>query len=80
MASTYRTRFAPSPTGPMHAGHARTALVTWLQARRHGGQIVMRFEDIDRPLVVPGAAVEVIAGRTANQLVVAGTTEDGDTK
>ncbi|MGB8222281.1 MAG: tRNA glutamyl-Q(34) synthetase GluQRS [Polyangiales bacterium] len=56
MASTYRTRFAPSPTGPMHAGHARTALVTWLQARRHGGQIVMRIEDIDRPRVVPGAA------------------------
>ncbi|MBW2188228.1 MAG: tRNA glutamyl-Q(34) synthetase GluQRS, partial [Deltaproteobacteria bacterium] len=33
MASTYRTRFAPSPTGKMHPGHARTALVTWLQAR-----------------------------------------------
>ena len=56
MASTYRTRFAPSPTGKMHPGHARTALVTWLQARKQGGQIVMRMEDIDRPRVVPGSA------------------------
>ena len=56
MASTYRTRFAPSPTGKMHPGHARTALVTWLQARKHAGQIVMRIEDIDRPRVVPGSA------------------------
>ncbi len=56
MASTYRTRFAPSPTGKMHPGHARTALVTWLQARRQGGKIVMRIEDIDRPRVVPGSA------------------------
>jgi glutamyl-tRNA synthetase len=43
----------------MHPGHARTALVTWLQARKHGGQIVMRIEDIDRPRVVPGAADEI---------------------
>ena len=59
MASTYRTRFAPSPTGKMHPGHARTALVTWLQARKHGGHIVMRIEDIDRPRVVPGSADEI---------------------
>jgi len=56
VASTYRTRFAPSPTGKMHPGHARTALVTWLQARKHAGQIVMRIEDIDRARVVPGSA------------------------
>ena len=56
MTSTYRTRFAPSPTGKMHPGHARTALVTWLQARKQGGRIVMRIEDIDRPRVVPGSA------------------------
>ncbi len=43
----------------MHPGHARTALVTWLQARKHGGQIVMRIEDIDRPRVVAGAADEI---------------------
>ena len=56
MATTYRTRFAPSPTGKMHLGHARTALVTWLRARQKGGEIVMRIEDIDRPRVVVGAA------------------------
>jgi len=56
VASTYRTRFAPSPTGKMHMGHARTALVTWLQARRQGGEIIMRIEDIDGPRVVEGAA------------------------
>ncbi|KPK66906.1 MAG: hypothetical protein AMS21_00500 [Gemmatimonas sp. SG8_38_2] len=56
VTTTYRTRFAPSPTGKMHLGHARTALVTWLRARKLGGQIIMRIEDIDRPRVVPGAA------------------------
>ena len=56
MATPYRTRFAPSPTGKMHFGHARTALVTWLRARQQGGEIVMRIEDIDRPRVVSGAA------------------------
>ncbi|MGB5311523.1 MAG: tRNA glutamyl-Q(34) synthetase GluQRS [Polyangiales bacterium] len=59
MASTYRTRFAPSPTGKMHIGHARTALVTWLRARQQGGAIVMRIEDIDHPRVVPGAAESI---------------------
>ncbi|MGB3052879.1 MAG: tRNA glutamyl-Q(34) synthetase GluQRS [Polyangiales bacterium] len=59
MASTYRTRFAPSPTGQMHPGHARTALITWLQARTQGGKIVMRIEDIDRPRVIAGAADEI---------------------
>jgi glutamyl-tRNA synthetase len=56
MASSYRTRFAPSPTGKMHLGHVRTALVTWLQARKRGGSILMRIEDIDGPRVVEGAA------------------------
>ncbi|MDH3201644.1 MAG: tRNA glutamyl-Q(34) synthetase GluQRS [Myxococcales bacterium] len=56
MSSPYRTRFAPSPTGKLHLGHARTSLVTWLRARKLAGQIVMRIEDIDRPRVVPGAA------------------------
>lgn len=56
MARPHRTRFAPSPTGKMHFGHARTALVTWLRARSHGGEIVMRIEDIDRPRVISGAA------------------------
>ncbi len=43
----------------MHLGHARTALVTWLRARKLGGRVVMRIEDIDRPRVVPGAAEEI---------------------
>lgn len=43
----------------MHPGHARTALVTWLQARKQGGKIVMRIEDIDRPRVVAGAADDI---------------------
>lgn len=43
----------------MHPGHARTALITWLQARKHGGNIVMRIEDIDRPRVVAGAADQI---------------------
>ena len=42
------TRFAPSPTGPLHIGGARTALYAWLYARRHGGQFILRFEDTDR--------------------------------
>ena len=43
-----RTRFAPSPTGLLHVGGARTALFCWLFARRHGGDFVLRIEDTDR--------------------------------
>jgi len=43
-----RTRFAPSPTGYLHIGGARTALYCWLQARRQGGQFILRVEDTDR--------------------------------
>lgn len=42
-----RTRFAPSPTGFLHIGGARTALFSWAFARRHGGQFVLRIEDTD---------------------------------
>ena len=45
---TVRTRFAPSPTGHLHVGGARTALFCWLHARRHGGVFVLRIEDTDR--------------------------------
>lgn len=45
---TFRTRFAPSPTGYLHIGGARTALYCWLAARRAGGQFVLRIEDTDR--------------------------------
>jgi glutamyl-tRNA synthetase len=43
-----RSRFAPSPTGFLHIGGVRTALFSWLQARRHGGQFILRIEDTDR--------------------------------
>ena len=43
-----RTRFAPSPTGFLHVGGARTALFCWLHARRHGGRFILRIEDTDR--------------------------------
>ena len=43
-----KTRFAPSPTGYLHIGGARTALFSWLYARKHGGKFVLRIEDTDR--------------------------------
>ena len=43
-----RTRFAPSPTGYMHIGNLRTALYTWLIARRAGGKFILRIEDTDQ--------------------------------
>src|SRR4249920_1671738 len=42
-----RVRFAPSPTGHLHVGNARTALFNWLLARRHGGTFILRIEDTD---------------------------------
>jgi len=42
-----KTRFAPSPTGYLHVGGARTALFSWLVARQQGGQFVLRIEDTD---------------------------------
>lgn len=56
----YTTRYAPSPTGAMHLGHARTALLAWLRARSQGGRIVMRIEDLDPPRVKPGAAEAIL--------------------
>ncbi len=51
-----RGRFAPSPTGELHLGNARTALLSWLWARSLGGGYALRVEDIDRPRVRPGLA------------------------
>lgn len=48
MAESVRVRFAPSPTGHLHVGGARTALFNWLFARRHGGVFILRIEDTDR--------------------------------
>ncbi len=50
-----RTRFAPSPTGFLHVGSARTALYGWLYARKHGGQFILRIEDTDKAREVEGA-------------------------
>ncbi len=50
-----RGRFAPSPTGDLHLGNARTALLAWARARREGQRFVMRVEDIDGPRTVPHA-------------------------
>lgn len=47
MSTTIRTRFAPSPTGYLHIGGARTALFSWLYARKHGGTFILRIEDTD---------------------------------
>ena len=55
-----RGRFAPSPTGAMHVGNARTSLLAWLAVRRAGGTLVMRIEDLDPPRVVPGAEARIL--------------------
>ena len=57
MTSITRGRYAPSPTGFLHLGNARTALVAWLRARAQGGTFVLRVEDLDGPRTV-AAAVE----------------------
>jgi glutamyl-tRNA synthetase len=55
-----RTRLAPSPTGALHLGNARTFLVNWALARQQGWQIVLRIEDLDGPRVKADAAAEAI--------------------
>lgn len=60
-ASGYRGRFAPSPTGELHLGLLRTALIGWLRARSVGGTYVIRIEDLDGPRTVTGAAPAMLA-------------------
>ncbi|HEX2979439.1 MAG TPA: glutamate--tRNA ligase [Anaerolineaceae bacterium] len=55
-----RVRFAPSPTGHLHLGGARTALYNYLLARQTGGQFILRIEDTDRKRLVPGAEEELM--------------------
>jgi glutamyl-tRNA synthetase len=59
---TVRTRFAPSPTGFLHIGGARTALFSWAYARRHGGAFILRIEDTDVARSTPEAVQAIIDG------------------
>ena len=57
-----RTRFAPSPTGYLHIGGVRTALYSWLYAKRHGGKFVLRIEDTDKERNTPEAVQAIFDG------------------
>ncbi len=59
---TIRTRFAPSPTGMLHIGGARTALFSWLYARHHGGEFILRIEDTDRERSTDEATQVILDG------------------
>src|SRR5689334_22877239 len=59
-----RTRFAPSPTGHLHIGGARTALFCWLYARHHGGRFILRIEDTDRERSTPESIQAIVDSLT----------------
>jgi glutamyl-tRNA synthetase len=61
---TIRTRFAPSPTGYLHVGGARTALFSWLYARKHGGSFVLRIEDTDLERSTAESVNAILEGMT----------------
>lgn len=61
---TIRTRFAPSPTGYLHVGGARTALFSWLYARKHGGRFILRIEDTDLERSTEESVNAILEGMT----------------
>jgi len=61
---TVKTRFAPSPTGYLHVGGARTALFSWLYARKHGGRFVLRIEDTDLERSTQESVNAILEGMT----------------
>ena len=60
MSLPLRGRLAPSPTGALHLGNARTFLIAWLSIRSRGGAVVLRMEDLDHPKVKPQAALQAL--------------------
>ena len=66
MGAAVRVRFAPSPTGYLHIGGARTALFNWLFARHHGGTLVLRVEDTDKSRNTEEATAAIYEGCTGS--------------